>query len=106
MASDIAGGLLTYEPQINLKIDPEGAKAALTADFPSISESIIQALAQATTWGALLTRTAIVGNGANQVFPDQEYLDDVHQVKNPYTELFWGHYGTIFPFWDGQSALN
>lgn len=24
--------------QINLKIDPEGAKVALTADFPSISE--------------------------------------------------------------------
>jgi hypothetical protein len=27
-----------FDPQINLKIDPEGAKIALTADFPSISE--------------------------------------------------------------------
>lgn len=31
--------MLTQDPQqINLKIDPEGAKAALTADFPSISK--------------------------------------------------------------------
>jgi inosine-uridine nucleoside N-ribohydrolase len=31
--------LADFDPQINLKIDPEGAKVALTADFPSISES-------------------------------------------------------------------
>lgn len=60
--------------QINLKIDPEGAKVALTADFPSIT---------------------IVGNAANQVFPDQEYLDEVYEVKNGYTELFYNYYGTI-----------
>lgn len=29
--------VLTSRKQINLKIDPEGAKIALTADFPSIS---------------------------------------------------------------------
>ncbi|ROW03641.1 hypothetical protein VPNG_07201 [Cytospora leucostoma] len=61
---------------INLKIDPEGAKIALTADFPNIT---------------------IVGNGANQVWPNQEYLDDVYQVKTPYTELFHDYYGTSFP---------
>lgn len=70
---------------INLKIDPEGAKIALTADFPSIT---------------------IVGNGANQVFPDQAYLDEVFEVKNPYTELFNGHYGTIFPFWDETAIFS
>lgn len=93
--------------QINLKIDPEGAKVALTADFPSVT---------------------IVGNAANQVFPDQEYLDEVHEVKNGYTDLFHNHYGTSvcltpdnyiiprlmpydnanissqFPFWD-ETAL-
>lgn len=59
--------------QINLKIDPEGAKVALTADFPTVT---------------------IVGNAANQVFPDQEYLDEVYEVKNGYTELFYNYYGT------------
>lgn len=46
---------------------------ALTADFPSIT---------------------IVGNAANQVFPDQEYLDEVYEVKNGYTKLFYDYYGT------------
>lgn len=55
-------------------MDPEGAKVALTADFPSIT---------------------IVGNGANQVFPDQAYLDEVYEVDNAYTKLFHDHYGTI-----------
>ncbi|KAJ4423845.1 hypothetical protein N0V82_001429 [Gnomoniopsis sp. IMI 355080] len=68
---------------INLKIDPEGAKVALTAEFSKIT---------------------IVGNAANQVFPDQEYLDEVYEVKNGYTELFYNHYGTEFPFWD-ETAL-
>lgn len=60
--------------QINLKIDPEGAKVALTADFPSIT---------------------IVGNAANQEFPDQAYLDEVYEVENGYTKLFHDHYGTL-----------
>ncbi|KAJ4393106.1 hypothetical protein N0V93_002313 [Gnomoniopsis smithogilvyi] len=68
---------------INLKIDPEGAKVALTADFKKIT---------------------IVGNAANQVFPDQAYLDEVYEVKNGYTQLFYDHYGTEFPFWD-ETAL-
>ncbi|CAN8097848.1 unnamed protein product [Discula destructiva] len=72
-----------YNSDINLKIDPEGAKVALTADFPSIT---------------------IVGNAANQVFPDQAYLDEVYEVENGYTKLFHDHYGTEFPFWD-ETAL-
>ncbi|EXJ91445.1 hypothetical protein A1O1_04557 [Capronia coronata CBS 617.96] len=64
---------------INLMIDPEGSKIALTADFPNIT---------------------IVGNAANQVMPTQAYWDEVYQVKNPYTSLAYNYYGTTFAFWD------
>ncbi|KUI69779.1 hypothetical protein VM1G_05465 [Cytospora mali] len=70
---------------INLKIDPEGSKVALTADFPSIT---------------------VVGNGANQVFPDREFLDEVYEVKTPYSELFHEWYGEIFPFWDETAIFS
>ncbi|KAH8653239.1 inosine-uridine preferring nucleoside hydrolase [Tricladium varicosporioides] len=64
---------------INLMIDPEASKITLTADFPSIT---------------------IAGNVANQVISSQEFLDEIYEVKNPYTELMYKYYGTIFPFWD------
>lgn len=60
-------------------IDPEASKIALTADFPSIT---------------------IAGNVANQVISTQEFLDEIYEVKNPYSELMYKYYGTIFPFWD------
>ncbi|KAF4637564.1 hypothetical protein G7Y89_g546 [Cudoniella acicularis] len=60
-------------------IDPEAAKIALTAPFPSIT---------------------IAGNVANQVISSQEFLDDIYEVKNPYSKLMYEYYGTIFPFWD------
>lgn len=60
-------------------LDPEAAKIALTADFPSIT---------------------IAGNVANQVISTQEFLDEVYEVKNPYSEIMHSSYGTIFPFWD------
>lgn len=60
-------------------IDPEAAKIVLTADFPHIT---------------------IAGNVANQVICDQAFLDEVYQVKNPYTEVMYKYYGTIYPFWD------
>lgn len=47
-----------------------------------------------------------MGNGANQVFPDQAYLDEVYEVKTPYSELFHDHYGTIFPFWDETAIFS
>lgn len=47
---------------------------------------------------------AIVGNAANQVFPTEEYLEEVYEVKNGYTSLFYEKYGTEFPFWD-ETAL-
>lgn len=68
---------------INLMIDPEAAKIALTADFPSIT---------------------IAGNVANQVISTQEFLDEVYEVENPYSKLMHEYYGTIFPFWDETAA--
>ncbi|OZJ01461.1 hypothetical protein BZG36_05674, partial [Bifiguratus adelaidae] len=64
---------------LNLMIDPEAAKIAITAPFPSIT---------------------VVGNVANQVIPSQEFLDDIYKVKNHYTTLMYEYYGTMFPFWD------
>ena len=62
-------------------IDPEGAKIALTADFPDI---------------------IIAGNVANQVLSTQDFLDEVYEVKNPYSELMYNYYAAeaFFPFWD------
>lgn len=60
-------------------VDPEASKIALTADFPSIT---------------------IAGNVANQVMSTQDFLDEVYEVKNPYSTLMHEYYGTSFPFWD------
>jgi inosine-uridine nucleoside N-ribohydrolase len=49
-------------------LKPEASKIALTADFPNIT---------------------IAGNVANQVFPTKEFLEEVHSVPNPYSELFY-----------------
>ncbi|KAJ5161428.1 hypothetical protein N7492_006820, partial [Penicillium capsulatum] len=68
---------------INLMADPEAAKIAVNADFPEI---------------------VIAGNVANQVQSNQEYLDEVSQVKTPFTSLFHDHYATKFPFWDETAA--
>ncbi len=64
-------------------IDPEAAKIALTAAFPNIT---------------------IAGNVANQVMSTQDFLNEIYEVKNPYTELMYNHYGTLFPFWDETAA--
>jgi inosine-uridine nucleoside N-ribohydrolase len=75
--------LADLQSDINLIIDPEGSKIALTANFPNIT---------------------LAGNVANQVMSDQAFLDDVHAVKNVYTDLVYKYYGTIFPFWDETAA--
>ena len=64
-------------------IDPEASKIALTADFPNIT---------------------IAGNVANQVFPTKEFMEEVHSVPNPYSELFYNYYDLSFPFWDETAA--
>ena len=67
----------------NLMIDPEGTKIALTADFPNIT---------------------IVGNAANQVIVSQDWLDEIHEVENVYSDLMYEYYGTLFPLWDETAA--
>lgn len=69
--------------KINLMIDPEASKIALTADFPNIT---------------------IAGNVANQVFPTKEFMEEVRSVPNPYSELFYKYYDLSFPFWDETAA--
>ncbi|CAG8097270.1 unnamed protein product [Penicillium olsonii] len=75
--------LADYQSDINLMIDPEASKIALTADFPNIT---------------------IAGNVANQVFPTKEFMEEVHSVPNPYSELFYNYYDLSFPFWDETAA--
>lgn len=75
--------LADLNSDINLMIDPEASKIALSADFPSIT---------------------IAGNVANQVMPTQDLLDEIHEVVNPYTNLVYNQYPTQFPFWDETAA--
>ncbi|CAI7580659.1 unnamed protein product [Penicillium bialowiezense] len=75
--------LADYQSDINLMIDPEASKIALTADFPNIT---------------------IAGNVANQVFPTKEFMEEVRSVPNPYSELFYKYYDLSFPFWDETAA--
>ncbi|CAK4030380.1 related to inosine-uridine preferring nucleoside hydrolase [Lecanosticta acicola] len=75
--------LADLQSDINLMIDPEGSKMALTAPFPKIT---------------------ICGNVANQVMSTQSFLDQIHNISNPYTELMYNYYGTEFPFWDETAA--
>ncbi|KAK1754009.1 putative inosine-uridine preferring nucleoside hydrolase [Echria macrotheca] len=68
---------------INLVIDPEAARIALTADFPNIT---------------------IVGNVANVLTPTVDYLADVGDVVNPFSVLTKLYYPTFLPFWDETAA--
>ncbi|KAI5363105.1 putative inosine/uridine-preferring nucleoside hydrolase domain, ribonucleoside hydrolase [Septoria linicola] len=71
--------LADLQSDINLMIDPEGTKMALTADFPNIT---------------------ICGNVANQVMTTQDFLDELIEVENPYSRLYHDYADTSFPFWD------
>lgn len=64
---------------INLKVDPEASKIALNADFPNI---------------------IVAGNVASTVLTSQEYLEELYEVKNVYTELLHKYFGTTYAFWD------
>ncbi|KAF8861909.1 nucleoside hydrolase [Acephala macrosclerotiorum] len=64
---------------INLMIDPEASKITLTADFPNIITA---------------------GNVANQVISTQEFLDEIYEVKSPYSKFMYEYYAPSFPFWD------
>lgn len=74
------------QSDINLMIDPEASKIALTAAFPNIT---------------------IVGNAANQVIATQPFLDSIEAGhSNPYSDLVKSSYGAeaYFPFWDETAA--
>ncbi|KAJ6556584.1 Inosine/uridine-preferring nucleoside hydrolase domain-containing protein [Mycena vulgaris] len=68
---------------INFVVDPEATKIALSAAFPKIT---------------------LVGNAANLLLPTQDFLDEIYEVKNPYSELVHAYYGTSLPFWDETAA--
>ncbi|KAF4125721.1 Inosine-uridine nucleoside N-ribohydrolase [Geosmithia morbida] len=77
-----SGSLLLADinSDLNLKIDPEAAQIALTSKFPNIT---------------------LVGNGANQVFPERDFIDNLYNDhKNVYTELFYKYYDVTLPYWD------
>jgi inosine-uridine nucleoside N-ribohydrolase len=42
----------------------------------------------------------MAGNVANQVLTTQEFLDEIYEVKNPYTELLYKYFGSTYAFWD------
>ncbi|KAM4065978.1 inosine-uridine preferring nucleoside hydrolase [Hirsutella rhossiliensis] len=75
--------LASLQSDINLKIDPEGSKVALSAPFPSIT---------------------LIGNAANQFIPSEDYLNELAEVENPYTRLMHRYYDRRFPFWDATAA--
>jgi hypothetical protein len=52
-------------------IDPEAAKITLNANF---------------------SKTTVVGDVTSQVIATQEFADEVYDVKNAYTELFYNHF--------------
>ncbi|KAJ9651567.1 hypothetical protein H2198_009153 [Neophaeococcomyces mojaviensis] len=64
---------------INLKIDPEASKIALTADWPNIT---------------------LVGNAANSVFLNASDYAEISSVNNSFTEAFVARYFPVLPLWD------
>lgn len=88
---EVTGGFMQADlnSDINLMIDPEGSKIALSADFPNIT---------------------IVGNAANQILMNQQLLDEIHEVENVYTDLVHKYYSKCvfadskFPAWDETAA--
>jgi inosine-uridine nucleoside N-ribohydrolase len=76
--------------------DPEASKIVLTAPWPKISKFAPLYCKNRRIDGGI----ALVGNGANQVTPDQAYLNSVDTVQTPYSTLMYKDYGLGFPFWD------
>jgi inosine-uridine nucleoside N-ribohydrolase len=76
--------LADYQSDINLMIDPEGTKIALSAAWPNIT---------------------IVGNSANQVLINASFFADLaSQNFNAYTQILNDSYPTQFPLWDETAA--
>jgi inosine-uridine nucleoside N-ribohydrolase len=76
--------LADFQSDINLMIDPEGSKIALSAPWPSIT---------------------VVGNSANQVLINSSFFADLaSQNFNAYTQILNDSYTTQFPLWDETAA--
>ncbi|KAF8163933.1 Inosine/uridine-preferring nucleoside hydrolase domain-containing protein [Mycena galopus ATCC 62051] len=73
----------TLPEDTNFVVDPEAAKIALSATFPKIT---------------------LVGNAANLFTSTQDFLEEIHEVRNPYSDLVYAYYGTMIPFWDETAA--
>lgn len=75
--------LADYQSDINLMIDPESAKIALTADWKNVT---------------------ITGNVANQVLIGPSFFEEMaNQTQNAYTDIL-ATYPTQFPLWDETAA--
>ena len=68
---------------MNPVFDPVASTLPSTAKFPSIT---------------------VAGNVTDQVTATTEFLDEVDQVKSPYTELFFRSC-KLLPFWDETAAV-
>lgn len=76
--------LADLQSDINLMIDPEAAKIALSADWRNIT---------------------ITGNVANQVLIGPEFFAGMaNETQNAYTEILRDSYPTQFPLWDETAA--
>jgi inosine-uridine nucleoside N-ribohydrolase len=75
--------LADFQSDINLMIDPEGSKIALTADWKNVT---------------------ITGNVANQVLIGPSFFQDMaNETQNAYTDIL-ATYPTQFPLWDETAA--
>ncbi|KAM0720707.1 hypothetical protein Q7P37_004844 [Cladosporium fusiforme] len=76
--------LADFQSDINLMIDPEAAKIALSANWPNIT---------------------ITGNVANQVLIDSAFFTSMaNETQNAYTDILTAEYPTQFPLWDETAA--
>lgn len=76
--------LADLQSDINLMIDPEAAKIALTADWQNVT---------------------ITGNVANQVMIGPEFFEEIYnETQNAYAEITRDSYPTEFPLWDETAA--
>jgi len=76
--------LADFQSDINLMIDPEAAKIALTADWKNVT---------------------VTGNVANQVLIGPSFFEDMaNETQNAYTDILTDTYPTQFPLWDETAA--
>jgi inosine-uridine nucleoside N-ribohydrolase len=76
--------LADYQSDINLMIDPEAAKIALTADWKNVT---------------------VTGNVANQVLIGPSFFEKMaNETQNAYTDILTDTYPTQFPLWDETAA--